>query len=255
MLIDTYEFDFKSASPVIVEDIFPEEGSDENRQYGEIRISFDRQIDYKTAEENFSITPEIEGNIGWEEKTLIFQPEKFAPNTEYRVEIKNGVGAHDDEGYMTDDYTFTFKTEINPKEVIPNIPIEPQNAEGKYIDIDISDQILTMFENGRSLGSYLASTGKSGMPTPYGKFKIMNKSEVAYSNKYDLYMPFWMQFTSAGHGIHELPFWKYRSGAEYKERESHLGTRVSHGCVRLGVGPAERLYRWTEIGTPIVVHE
>jgi lipoprotein-anchoring transpeptidase ErfK/SrfK len=59
-----------------------------------------------------------------------------------------------------------------------------------------------------------------------------------------------MQFTGAGHGIHELPEWK--NG--YKEGANHLGTPVSHGCVRLGVGPAAKVYGWAEVGTPIVIH-
>lgn len=254
-IIDTFEYDFKTVPEITIEDIYPEEGSKKNSQFGEVRISFNRAVDYEMAESNFSIMPQAEGEIGWEEKTLVFEPKKLDPNTEYKIAIKKGIKAHEDEGYLREDYNFDFKTEINPKEVIPNVPIEPQITEGKYIDIDISEQILTIFENGKSLGSYLISTGKYGMPTPFGKFRILSKSEVAYSSKYNLYMPFWMQFTSAGHGIHELPFWKYRGGAEYKERESHLGTRISHGCVRLGVGPAERVYKWAEIGTPVVVHE
>ena len=58
------------------------------------------------------------------------------------------------------------------------------------------------------------------------------------------------QFTGVGHGIHELPEWP--SG--YKEGEAHLGIPVSHGCVRLGVGPAETMYHWAPIGTIVFIH-
>lgn len=51
-------------------------------------------------------------------------------------------------------------------------------------------------------------------------------------------------------GIHELPVWP----DGIKEGENHLGTPVSHGCVRLGVGPAEFLYNWTPIGTPVKIY-
>jgi lipoprotein-anchoring transpeptidase ErfK/SrfK len=87
------------------------------------------------------------------------------------------------------------------------------------------------------------------MPTPSGTRYRESKHPKAWSAKYGLYMPWW-QSMGGGYGIHELPEWP----GGYKEGESHLGTPVSHGCVRLGVGPAETVYNWTEIGTPVYIH-
>jgi lipoprotein-anchoring transpeptidase ErfK/SrfK len=128
---------------------------------------------------------------------------------------------------------------------------QPQIKEGKYIDVNLTSQVMTIFENGTLLDAYLISTGKRGMPTPEGTFQIANKTPRAYSKSYGLYMPYWMALVSSGKfGIHELPEWP--SG--YKEGAAHLGIPVSHGCVRLGVGPAERVYNWAELKTPVVVH-
>ncbi len=123
-------------------------------------------------------------------------------------------------------------------------------AEGKYIEIDISQQRMYLFDGTSLANTFVVSTGKSTMPTPYGEFTVLNKNPRAYSAKYGLYMPWWMAFTNQGHGIHELPEWP--NGA--KEGESHLGIRVSHGCVRLGVGPAEYVYGWTPVGTQVFIH-
>lgn len=246
---------FKTIDPIIVESVFPTDGDDKVSQYSEIKISFNRSVDYRSAEERFVITPEVPGKIGWEEKKLVFVPEKLEKDKEYKVIVKAGILSHDDTGFLEGDYSFSFRTIRFPKEITPKEPIEPQIKEGKYVDIDISQQILTIFKDGKSYGSFQTSTGTYSMPTPIGKFKVMVKKPVAYSGKYDLYMPFWMQFTGMGHGIHELPFWKFKGGWEYKEREAHLGIRVSHGCVRLGVGPAEAVYNFTDIGTPVVVHQ
>ncbi|PIU08221.1 MAG: hypothetical protein COT31_03020 [Candidatus Moranbacteria bacterium CG08_land_8_20_14_0_20_34_16] len=123
--------------------------------------------------------------------------------------------------------------------------------EGKYIDINLETQILSFFENGKILDAYLISSGKRGMDTPQGETEIFNKTPRAYSKAYGLYMPNWMALKSDGKfGIHELPEW---SGG-YKEGEAHLGTPVSHGCVRLGVGSAKTLYDWAEIGTPVIIY-
>lgn len=127
----------------------------------------------------------------------------------------------------------------------------PQIKEGKYIDINLDTQILSTFENGKLIDSYLISSGKKGMWTPTGTFKVHNKHPRAYSRTYGLYMPYWMAFVGSGKfGIHELPEWP--NG--YKEGANHLGIPVSHGCVRLGVGAAKAVYEWAEVGTPIVIY-
>ena len=108
---------------------------------------------------------------------------------------------------------------------------------------------MQLWENGYRSSSYLVSTGKWDMPTPLGEFKIWQKIPRAYSVTYELYMPWWMSF-KPGYGIHELPEWP--SG--YKEGVGHLGYRVSHGCVRLGIGPAKSVYDWAPIGTTVVIH-
>jgi hypothetical protein len=127
----------------------------------------------------------------------------------------------------------------------------PRIATGKYIDIDIAAQVMTIFENGQLLDAYLVSSGLRGMDTPKGEYRIHNKANKPWSKKYELFMPNWMAITSDGkYGIHELPEWP----GGYKEGANHLGIPVSHGCVRLGVGPAKRVFDWAEIGTPVVVH-
>jgi len=122
---------------------------------------------------------------------------------------------------------------------------------GKYIDINLASQMLTTFQDGKLLDSYLISSGKASMPTPKGTFKIENKTPRAWSKEFGLFMPWWNALVPDGKfGIHELPEWP----GGYKEGANHLGTPVSHGCVRLGVGPAKIVYDWAPIGTPVVIH-
>lgn len=124
----------------------------------------------------------------------------------------------------------------------------------KYIEIDISEQKLKFYENGFLLGTNIVSTGTLKMPTPLGTFKIMSKSEVAYSRAYSLYMPHFMLFTKSGAGIHGLPYWKNGNSIVY-EGVNHLGKRVSHGCVRLALDAAEAVFEWVDTNTAVVVHQ
>lgn len=122
---------------------------------------------------------------------------------------------------------------------------------GKYIDINLAAQIMSIFEEGKIVDAFLISSGKRGMDTPKIETKIYNKFPRAFSKEYGLFMPNWMALVADGKfGIHELPEWP----GGYKEGANHLGIPVSHGCVRLGVGPAEKVYNFASIGTPVVIY-
>lgn len=122
-------------------------------------------------------------------------------------------------------------------------------SQGKYIDVSISHQIMTLYEDGIFVNQFLISSGKRGMPTPLGEFAVRKKETNHWSSTYKLWMPYSMNFYGPFY-IHELPYWP--SG--YREGESHLGIQVSHGCIRLGIGPAKYVFDWADIGTPIYIH-
>ena len=128
-------------------------------------------------------------------------------------------------------------------------PARPDKTKlEKIIKIDKVNQVLTYFLNEVKMGEYKVSTGVKNY-TPKGEYKIVNKSPKAWS-PYGLWMPWWMGLGSGKFGIHELPIWP--NG--YREGENHLGKAVSHGCVRLGVGPAKKLYDWAEVGTKVIIN-
>jgi len=132
---------------------------------------------------------------------------------------------------------------------------DPLNADigkklEKRIEINTGAQELSYFLGGVRMGKFIVSSGKPSMPTPRGHFKVKNKSPKAWSAAYGLWMPYWIGLGTGSFGIHELPVWP--SG--YREGEDHLGTPVSHGCIRLGIGPAEVLYNWAEAGIGVFIY-
>ena len=130
-------------------------------------------------------------------------------------------------------------------------PLVPGNQKlEKRIEINTTKQELDYFLGGVRLGRLVISSGKPSMPTPKGHFTIGNKITKAWSRAYGLWMPYWMGMAGTRFGIHELPEWP--NG--YKEGANHLGIAVSHGCIRLGVGPAKSLYSWAEVGTKVYIH-
>ncbi|MFA5754129.1 MAG: L,D-transpeptidase family protein [Patescibacteria group bacterium] len=117
------------------------------------------------------------------------------------------------------------------------------------IEINLKKQELTYFIGGQAWRRYLVSTGKASMPTPSGKFLVTKKVKKAWSGTYKLWMPYWLGLGSGSFGIHELPLWP--SG--YREGEDHLGKPVSHGCIRLGIGPAQYLFDRVATGTEVTI--
>ena len=187
-------------------------------------------------------------------------PQDTQPGTKYVLTVRVRNRESSDNSFETL-YTGSFETlPPPPTTVAKDFPTRLLDAKrytipvvttGKYIDINTETQVMTLFEDGKALDAYMISSGKSGMDTPKGNYTIQNKTPRAWSKAYGLYMPYWMALVSSGKfGIHELPEWP----GGYKEGANHLGTPVSHGCVRLGVGPAERVYNWADIGTPVMVH-
>lgn len=134
--------------------------------------------------------------------------------------------------------------------VFPSEGLVPGRFEGKYVDIDLTLQKLCRIEGPTIIDCFPVSSGKPGYATPTGTYPISEKSPRHWSSEYFMWLPFWERFIDAGYGIHELP-----ETNTWKETPEHLGTPVSHGCVRLGVGPAETVYNWTEIGTPVYIHK
>ncbi len=117
------------------------------------------------------------------------------------------------------------------------------------IEIDTKTQKLMYYVGGIAWREFTVSSGKPGMATPKGKFKIINKSPKAWSKAYQLWMPYWLGLSHGEFGIHELPLWP--SG--YREGENHLGKPVSHGCVRLGIGPAQYLFDRVATGVEVTI--
>lgn len=124
----------------------------------------------------------------------------------------------------------------------------------RQIIIDRAAQKLSYLVDGQVWKEFTVSTGRASLPTPPGNFKIINKSLRAWSPAYGLWMPYWLglggeKIRGGSVGIHELPVWP--SG--YREGSDHLGRPVSHGCIRLGIGPAEYLFDRVSTGTPVVI--
>ncbi len=117
----------------------------------------------------------------------------------------------------------------------------PQIApEGPVVVVvSIARQRAYAYRNGVPIGISTVSTGKKGHETPTGVFTILQKKVDHKSNLYDdAPMPYMQRLTWSGIAMHagNLP-----------------GYPASHGCVRLPLGFAKRLYGVTRLGLTVIV--
>jgi len=132
-------------------------------------------------------------------------------------------------------------------------PASPAPVTSKLIEIDLSRQRMTVWENGWVKWRWVCSTGEPGRSTIPGHFKVLNKIPNAYSSLYHLQMPWWLGIYWAGNvqnGIHALPI--LPNGQRLWD--GLLGRRVSYGCIILDADNARTLYYWADIGTPVNIH-
>ena len=94
-----------------------------------------------------------------------------------------------------------------------------------------STQRMTVQVDGATRWQWKVSTGRRGHDTPAGTYRALSLDANHHSRQYDnAPMPHSIFFTDLGHAIHG------------SFAVSRLGTRASHGCVRLEPSNATRLF-------------
>jgi hypothetical protein len=135
---------------------------------------------------------------------------------------------------------------------IEPVKFEGAKYKGRWISVNVSQQIMTAYQDGTPVKVSLTSTGTAKNPTEIGVWKIyyrlpkqdMDGGNLASGDYYNLKdVPFPQYFHISGEGLHGT-YW-----------HDNFGRPMSHGCVNLSTPIAEWLYGWARIGTVVWVHK
>ncbi len=134
------------------------------------------------------------------------------------------------------------------------LPPEPgEFAEQVVIDVDLDEQVLSVWRGEQPVFATLVSSGKAGDRTPLGVYRM--RSKWAYGKMAslpDAEVPYfvdavpWAMYFSGRYALHAA-YW-----------HDQFGQRKSHGCINLSPRDAKRVF---ELSTPtlpdgwLVVHE
>ncbi len=126
----------------------------------------------------------------------------------------------------------------------PRVDVPPGVNGERWIDVNLSSQMVYAYEGQDLVNSFLVSTGTWDHPTVTGQYYIYVKylyTDMAGPGYYLPNVPYTMYFYK-GYGLHGT-YWHH-----------NFGTPMSHGCVNLATPDAAWLYDWASIGTLVNVH-
>jgi lipoprotein-anchoring transpeptidase ErfK/SrfK len=124
----------------------------------------------------------------------------------------------------------------------------PQVASGgngvRWIDVDLSDQMVYAYEGDTIVNSFIVSTGTSLTPTVTGRFKVYIRLRSGSMRGPGYFLPDvpYIMYFHKSYGLHGT-YW-----------HNNFGTPMSHGCVNLRIDDAAWLYNWSYMGTEVNVH-
>ena len=149
----------------------------------------------------------------------------------YRWTLGNAPQAHKD---MVSDFK---RVGLKPGEFVwaATMPTEGDTR----IVVDLLTQMTYVYRGDRLLGASSMSSAKTGHVTPYGNWTILEKRPFYRSKKYDnAPMPFMQRIDDYGIAFH--------GGV-------NPGYPASHGCIRLPMKFAQKLYGVTKLGTKVII--
>jgi predicted dithiol-disulfide oxidoreductase (DUF899 family) len=115
----------------------------------------------------------------------------------------------------------------------------PAGAGPERVVISLTDQLAYLYRGDALMAVATISTGVEGRDTPTGIFAVLDKKPFYRSKKYDnAPMPWMQRIDQYGIALH----------GGYNP-----GHPASHGCIRLPVAFAKKLYGVTGVGTPVYI--
>jgi lipoprotein-anchoring transpeptidase ErfK/SrfK len=114
----------------------------------------------------------------------------------------------------------------------------PSEGDTKIV-IDRLIQVAYVYRDDKLVGAASVSTARQGRITPLGFWSVLEKRPMYRSKKYDNAPMPWMQRIDE-YGI------AFHGGA-------NPGYPASHGCIRMPMKFAEKLYTLTKVGSKVVI--
>lgn len=123
-------------------------------------------------------------------------------------------------------------------------------AWNRWIEVNLYEQTITVYENRELVFSTLIATGVGPYYTYPGIYQIEEKEDLTRmrwltdpAHAYNLESVPWTMYFDEGRAFHGA-YWR-----------ANLGYPQSHGCVNMSVGDSHWLFNWANIGDRVYVYD
>ncbi len=134
-----------------------------------------------------------------------------------------------------------------------DVALPPDSGTGRRVVFDMSAQrVWLVGSTGKVQRTYPVSGSKHDNLDP-GHYEVYSRSRHAISYNYQETMRYMVRFASgdnAAIGFHDIP--RDQQGDPVQTR-AQLGQRLSSGCIRQATPDAIAMWRFADVGTPVVV--
>jgi lipoprotein-anchoring transpeptidase ErfK/SrfK len=136
---------------------------------------------------------------------------------------------------------------------------------GKVIVVDLSQQWLRAYENGKVVYNTAVQTGRDALPSPVGTYHIFAKeSPTTFYSPWPKGSPYWypptpinyaMEWKAGGYYLHDATWHSvFGPGTNGPHYDPTFGWQDgSHGCVSMPLPAAAWLYHWAPLGTTVQI--
>jgi lipoprotein-anchoring transpeptidase ErfK/SrfK len=201
----------------------------------------------------FNATPRVSFGWAFEQIPVVSSPGYSAPTTRQQIlpfQTVNVYGVQVADN--TDWYLIGPDQWVEGRKVARVIPdtTPPQGVTtNRWIDVDLAEQTLAVYDNNRMVFATVIASGQEPFWTRPGTFQIYQKKEIETmrnndpSDFYYLDNVPWTMYFDGSRALH---------GAYWRTR---FGYPQSHGCVNLSVGDANWLFGWAHEGDWVYIHD
>ena len=189
--------------------------------------------------------------FGWilkEDTPTVSAPSYFAPLTGNKISRYTLVEVFEERRVGLSDWYMIAPDEwIYMTQAALVYPAEqpPEGVRnGRWIEINIFEQTLSVYENNQMIFATLITSGSSRNYTRPGLFKIYEKLEATT-------MAGDQDNENGGYYLMDVPWSMYfdeRRALHAEYWHDHLGYKSSHGCVNMSFPDSDWLYQWAQYG-------
>lgn len=136
------------------------------------------------------------------------------------------------------------------------VPNAKDDIGDNYVEVDITNQMMYLYKNGKSVLSSDVVTGQPDAPTVPGAnvvIEMLTDTKLRgynpfYKKEYAVDVNYWIRFDNNAQGIHDAP-WQSQFGGDTYTWSGSLG------CVNTPYDNVAYIYENVDYGTPVIVFE